>query len=374
MVEPQPHATRPAIPGSAEDVTAEWLDAALRAAGVLDGLLVSGITKRVYAAGTGGGFFSDLIWIQPHYSAKPNNGGVDAQAPAKLVLKRPRSKADPLLSYRYEREVRYFQHFARSGPVPVPLCYFAEFDAESGNFALLLEDLSHLEAGDELAGCTLAQAEVAVLTAARLHAAFWEKPSEEQQLSSRQVPWRPPTPEMWVKLSHDFEDEFPADSRQLADLLAEVGLARVLAVMSERRLTLIHGDFRLDNMLFEAGTLTSRPNLVVLDWQMSRQDVGPADLAWFLALSLNAEQRRKWLTPLLSLYHAELMRRGVSGYGMDDCVYDFRLGLLRTFSSAALGHSTTRGHPRGDEKMNRIVLRAATAVADADCLSLMKNL
>jgi aminoglycoside phosphotransferase (APT) family kinase protein len=374
MVQRESQATKPAIPEGSDDVTAEWLNSALRVAGALDGLVVSAIKKRLQPAGTGGGFFSDLMWIEPQYGIQANSDSTNNRAPAKLVLKRPRSTIDPLLTYRYEREVRYFQHFSDSGPVRVPACYFAEFDAESGNFAILLQDLSDLDAGDEWVGCSLRQAEAAVLTAAQLHAAFWEKPAVEQRLSSRRVPWKPPTPEMWAKLSQDFEDEFPSDAKELAELLAEVGLMRLLDVMSARPVTLIHGDFRLDNMLFEAETPTSRPTIVLLDWQMTRQDVGPADLAWFFAISLEDGQRRAWLTSLLVLYHEELMRHGVSGYTIDDCMQDFRLSLLRTFASAALGHSANRGHPVGDEKMNRIVLRVAAAVADQDCLSLVRNL
>jgi aminoglycoside phosphotransferase (APT) family kinase protein len=374
MVQPQPHAAKPTIPKGPGDVTADWLNAALGAAGALNGAFVSSITTRLHPAGTGGGFFSDLIWIQPQYSTQPGGRGGSGGPPAKLVLKRPRLNTDALLTYRYEREVRYFQHFARSGPVRLPACYFAEFDAENGNFALLLEDLSDLEAGDELTGCSLPQAEAAVLTAARLHGAFWQSPSLEQRLSGRHVPWRAPTPGMWRKLSQDFDDGFSRDARQLAELLAEVGLTRVLELMSVSPATLIHGDFRLDNMLFEPGALNSRPSLVLLDWQMTRQDVGPADLAWFFGISLSADRRRAWLTTLLSLYHEELVRQGASGYSIDDCFRDYRLGLIRTFGSAALGHSSNRGHPGGDEKMNRIVLGVASAVADADCLSLVQSL
>jgi hypothetical protein len=323
---------------------------------------------RHTAAGTGGGFFSDLVWIDVEYV----RDGPREHAPEKLVLKRPRTQLDPVLIYRYEREVRYYQHFADSGPLRVPACYYAQFDPESGNFALLLEDLSSLSAGDQLTGCSLQEAECAVAAVARLHAAFMGDTSVEQKLCSSPLPWRPPGAEAWLRLREDFAGAIPPPAIDLTEVLANGGMATVLELMRQAPQTLIHGDFRLDNMLFGPGPDGSSASLVLLDWQMTRQDTGPADLAWFLATSIEPEQRRAWERSLLTYYCDELTRLGVTGASFEDCLRQYRLGLMRSFASAALGHLISSGGPEAHKKMDLMVQRAATAVADTDCLSLLK--
>src|SRR5690606_33616824 len=125
---------------------------------------------------------------------------------------------------RYEREVRYYQQFGATSPVTVPACYYAEFDPETGNFAILLEDLGHLSAGDQLAGCSLQEAEVACRTIARLHAAFMGDASVEQRLSSRPMEWSPPGPDAWRKLREDFAGAIPPAASELAELLSGGGM------------------------------------------------------------------------------------------------------------------------------------------------------
>jgi thiamine kinase-like enzyme len=62
-------------------------------------------------------------------------------------------------------------------------------------------------------------------------------------------------------------------------------------------LTLVHADYRLDNLLYGAdGTVT------IIDWQTALWGPGPMDLASFLATSLTMEKRRHLEGALLSEY------------------------------------------------------------------------
>ena len=60
---------------------------------------------------------------------------------------------------------------------------------------------------------------------------------------------------------------------------------------------------------------------------------GAWDLAWFLGQSLTVEQRRDWEADLLEVYLSVLRERGVTGYGPDDCLADYRTALAQRFGT-----------------------------------------
>src|SRR5439155_1182781 len=74
-------------------------------------------------------------------------------------------------------------------------------------------------------------------------------------------------------------------------------------------LGLVHGDFRLDNLLF-GGATSPRP-LTVVDWQTVGYGPAMADAAYFLGGGLRAQDRRSREAELLERYHGALCERGV---------------------------------------------------------------
>ena len=67
---------------------------------------------------------------------------------------------------------------------------------------------------------------------------------------------------------------------------------------------LVHGDYRLDNMLFgEPGA--DRP-LTVVDWQTVTWGPAMTDVAYFLGCALPVEVRREHYDTLLGAYHDAL--------------------------------------------------------------------
>src|SRR5947209_4870400 len=85
----------------------------------------------------------------------------------------------------------------------------------------------------------------------------------------------------------------------------------------------MHGDFRLDNLLFDAD-IAPEP-LAVVDWQAVRLGKGVADLAYFALSSLQPHHRRDWELQLVESYHAALVEHGVREYDLARCVADYRL-------------------------------------------------
>ena len=67
---------------------------------------------------------------------------------------------------------------------------------------------------------------------------------------------------------------------------------------------LVHGDYRLDNMLF--GRPGSLRDLTVVDWQTVTWGPAMTDVAYFLGCALTTEDRRTHYDELLRAYHEGL--------------------------------------------------------------------
>ena len=90
-----------------------------------------------------------------------------------------------MASSGYPNEVCFYRDFASRVTIRIPRCGHAAIDDE-GWFTLLLEDLSPMQPGDQLQGCSVAQVEAAVHELVGLHAPLWDAPllHEHPQFSS----------------------------------------------------------------------------------------------------------------------------------------------------------------------------------------------
>jgi hypothetical protein len=259
--------------------------------------------------------------------------------------------------------------------VATPACYFARFDPNDGSFGLLLEDLSGLRAGDDLAGCSRAQAEAAMVGAARLHAFWWgEKwPAAVATLSGgRPSPAAPPVTEAMVeKVLSEIGPDLAPSASALARRMP-VFKPAVEAVLARSPQTLLHQDFRLDNMFFRPSSLgDSRLELVLIDWQLLRPGAGVYDLAWFMTAGMQMEHFSLWSDDLLRLYDAWLNARGVDAYDFDSCLRDFRLALIANFGRwIGVFFNLRRSSERAEAVLRAALLRAAQATTGFDAMSI----
>ena len=78
----------------------------------------------------------------------------------------------------YEREVSFFNEIAQGLDIPIPKCYYAAMDFDSGSDVIVLEDLFEYSLGDQIGGITGEQALMVVDVVAPLHAKYWGKAEE----------------------------------------------------------------------------------------------------------------------------------------------------------------------------------------------------
>ena len=360
-----PAAGHPLIDGP-EGLTPAWLTAVLRAAGRLQS------AKVVEAAATpvGNGMLGTNLRLKLVYDAA--EAGAPATLVAKMAAAGETSRASGAALGLYERETRFYQVVAPRLGSAVATALFADIAADKTTFCLLFEDLAPARGGDQLTGCSLADAEAAMDTAAAIHAPLWgdaatlAQPwmSREQMVGMYCAQMPPCVEAIKPRFAALLEPGVPAILDQFA--------ARIGAWFAGQTapFTIVHHDYRLDNILFDARGGTTP--VAALDWQTLMAGPGALDIAYFIGAGLLAEVRRPNEEALARRYHAALTARGVHGYDWDRCWHDYRLLAPHGLIMAVVGAAITTPTERGDMMLSTMINRHAQQMVDLDSLSLIR--
>ena len=296
----------------------------------------------------------------------------ESDAPSTMVVKL--SSVDPdIRRYAsedgmYRRETMYYRELAGESGIPVPDCYFADLDPGSGDFVLLLEDLTGLQEGDEIAGCSLQQAELVVRTLARLHARWWNDrrvaglswltgPADHSKQFNRLENLYL---DAWNRATDTLAAIYPPTTFAIAERFGP-GLAAVLHTSTVGDQTLNHGDCHLGNMFFRDD------QVVFTDWQ-NIMVTGPGlDLAYFIQGSLPVETRRTHEQDLLALYNSTLAKNGVTNYPPGKLFEDYRRDLLRTLIPSVLSVANLDMNAPESRELVETIGGRMIAIADWNC-------
>ena len=258
-------------------------------------------------------------------------------APDSIIIKLPaadtarRERANQ--SGLYERETRFYTELVSSINGRTPIVYHAEMNLTAGDDVLLLEDLQHLRAGDQILGCGEQDARAAMRYLSALHSSWWN----DVRLDS--IPWlmRPGEAATYEPMATIYAQVVELALERLSNWLpADIeGIARrfVPAVpwffqtVGSGPITLTHEDFRLANLFFSDDDKTVE--VTALDLQFISAQRGAVDVAYFMFWSLNTEERRNIENGLLEEYHVALLTGGVRDYPYRDFIQDYRRGLFR---------------------------------------------
>ncbi len=360
------------VPATQDDITPEWLTAALREGGHIGEARVVSFDATVI--GEGVGFLGVLRRLIPHYDRAV--GGAPKSVIAKVPTSFPEARTIGMRFRYYERENRFYEDVAPHVALRIPRAYYVGTDVEAGNFALLLEDLGeHARIGDQLAGCDLPTARMVVRELAKFHAAWWNHPRLEA------LDWMPRVNEpIQLYAGELYRESFPGFAARYGNGLSGEVLATlermgntwtpVMDEYAKGQAFISHTDFRLDNMLF--GNPGSDLELAVIDWQLCVRGGGLYDLGYFVSQSLPVELRRAHERELIRLYHETLAGEGVGDYPFERCWDDYRIAVLVATIIPVNGVvNLDLSNPRAVKLMDALTERATTAVADLNAGELL---
>jgi hypothetical protein len=101
----------------------------------------------------------------------------DPSVPASVVVKMaspdPTSRATGVSLRNYEREVKFYNEIVGTLDVRSPRCWFADWHETNGDIAIVLEDMAPSEQGDQIDGCGLEHAVLAVDQLVKMQGPRW---------------------------------------------------------------------------------------------------------------------------------------------------------------------------------------------------------
>jgi aminoglycoside phosphotransferase (APT) family kinase protein len=175
---------------------------------------------------------------------------------------------------------------------------------------------------------------------------------------------------MWTGFADRYRDTLTPVALEVGPHLPEFLMQ--LRTVTSTPLTPVHGDFRLDNMLFDASS-DARP-LAVVDWQTVQLGVGPTDVAYFLGSAFEPDVRRACERDLLTDYHRVLVEQyGVADYPFEQCWRDYARASYSCLTMAVFASMIVGRTDRGDEMFMAMANRSAQMGADLDAPSLIRD-
>ncbi|MGI9604407.1 MAG: phosphotransferase [Acidimicrobiales bacterium] len=346
------------IPQQAAELTADWFASIM--APHSNGARVIAVNLAVI--GEGVGFVGEIHRCRLTWDRS------DPSLPASVIVKIPsrntqnRALAEGLMAY--ERETTIYRDVGAELGLPMATLYHAAMDptpakwlerfimwlfevlpvrainwlvgtflllAEKSTrrYVLVMEDIADARPPAQAQGGSVDDALAALVVLARFHARNW---MNQSLVTAQPIVWslgRGPKVSQagYVRNRSDFVAEWsnrvsPRVFERLDEIQSE--LPEQLAHMASTPWTILHGDYRLDNILF-------RPDhrIVVLDYQGVAYGRAGWDVSYFITTALDPEHRSEELRMLVT-YHEALVEAGVDDYSFEQLVTDVECtkGLL----------------------------------------------
>lgn len=291
----------PALIAGADQITPTWIQAVLQHAGI-SAPRVSLLNTRP----VGHGNLSATVRTEITYNA--NAADAVRSVIAKLTSGIGQAVEIAAAHDVYRRECEVYGFLGAEPPLATPRCYWRQVGPDGRTINLVLEDLSErTRPGDQIAGCSVQEAEAVAQELASLHAAFWDDPrlggSDWLYNRAAGAEAAAVTNTMAAKA---FRERFGGRTDPaLLDAIDRVvaDLPRHFAAIPRAR-TLVHGEPRVDNVLFE--DRPDGPRAWLIDWQFADHGSPMFDLAYFLSGSLTVEDRRSIDQLLVARHHAAI--------------------------------------------------------------------
>jgi aminoglycoside/choline kinase family phosphotransferase len=352
---------------TAEALTPESLTSMLRASGRFDDVTV----QNVHVSPIGTGQMAASHRLELSYATPVD--GAPASVVAKVASTDEASRQMAVATAAYRREVLFYQRLSEQVETRTPECFYADIAGDNVGFIALLEDLGPARMLDQLGGCDADHAALAIGQAAVLHGSSWHRDYLREDWLPVESVWNmlgtaiPQVAAPWLERFCEFldADHVCAVTRQATDVGAWLETLR-------NHRSLWHGDFRLDNLLFDARD--GAVPVAVVDWQSVATAPGVIDVSYFLGTSMVETERAKHERDLVIEYHDRLTSHGVDNYSFEQCWREYRahalFGLVLTIP-VSMGVQATE---RGDAMFGAMARRAVDQIIANDSFAALRSL
>jgi hypothetical protein len=357
------------IPLSSAEIDAAWLNEVLSPE-VRDGGTVTGVSAEII--GEGVGFLGELARLTLTYDGAGPNAVTSVIS--KVPTTNPGFRHIGTMFDFYRKEYGFYDQVAHRVTINVPIAHVNMGDLETNDFILVMEDLGDHRAGNQLEGCCREDAELALRELAKFHASWWEHP-ELESFSD----WLPSNGHpIFEILEHGYRDALPKLEPVAGHLISDTVLQfahgnrdayheNLERGAMRRPHTFVHGDFRLDNMMFRDHA--DGTEFTLIDWQLPFKANPMWDVVYFLAGNFDPDFRRNHEKELLGTYHDTLLANGVTDYCFDQLWDDYR-----AVSAVLVGYMVTicgdldwdSLNDRGKEAAEMMISRYSLAIDDLD--------
>ncbi|MCV7423572.1 aminoglycoside phosphotransferase family protein [Mycobacterium yunnanensis] len=349
------------IPRSPADVTPRWVESVLATD-------VRSVDVTAIGTGQTGATYRLAVQYATDQPSLPGTFAIKLSSQDDAVRER--------VALGYRSEYAFYTEVADVVRVPIPRHFHCEISSDGGDFVLVLADMAPAVQGDQIAGCGAEEARLAVRALAGLHGPTWCDPRwpafEGLVMSAATEDAMRGLGEVAVLAAQMTLDRL--GSRMTAedcDTITEaMSLVGPWLTGTQDRFALMHGDYRLDNLLYTP----DRRHVTVVDWQTLGVGLPARDLAYFTGTSLAPELRAVVEHDLVAAYFAELSGYGVGDYGLDTCWEDYRVGMVQVPFLSVLGCAFSVSTERGDDMMLVMMQRGCQAIRELGSLDAVRAL
>ncbi|MEH6570161.1 MAG: phosphotransferase [Halioglobus sp.] len=336
------------IASTPEQLTANWLTSALRESGHLATGNVTSVEHKIIGTGKMG----DNARLTLTYDG-------DYKAPATLIAKLPatdetaRGMAGAMGAY--SNEVMFYRHLADRTAMATPKIYASEVNNEGTDFVILMEDLAPAEPGSQLVGESAENTRASLREASKLAIAFYSDDSigeldyvtspartdgGAQGAALMEQCW----PQFVDRFGHGLSDE----CLTFGERYVEHHLTFATRFTGPK--TLIHGDFRCENVLYNGSSAT------VVDWQTVGESSALTDAAYFLGGSVDIDKRREWEKSFIDEYAGWLAAADID-LSANECWEQYREFSMHGIVITVLGAVFTAAEERSDKMFLSMIQR-----------------
>ncbi len=307
------------LPVTREEITPQWLTAALRQKA--PGVTVLGCRIVDEIRGT-----CSKIRLQLELDDRAREAGI----PERVMLKGGFEEHSRGLCYMHEREVRGYRDVLPAIPLPAPTCYFTDYDPERQQGIIIMEDLAASGATfcHALKPQSFEQVARRLEVLARFHAATWNSPD-----IAPGGKWADlvdfldtvdnffalkTSPENWLRFLNLPRGVATSVLFQDRDWMLEAW-ARLKHFTKQQTYCVLHGDIHLGNLYIDGN---GEPGFFD---PLASRGPGMLEVSYHIAASVDSANRRRWEGPLVQHYLDEVERCGGDTPSFDDAMHQYAI-------------------------------------------------